>query len=100
MHPETYNLNKTLVLSALANIKTWEEWANIVPRGKAKALNLSLIRLVKGLVKAWRVYLAEQGHNHKASSRRTPTSLPYQKGSSPHVEAWRHEKCVGGSGRC
>ncbi len=59
MHPETLRFNQRLVISALGNIEAWEQWTEKVPTGQAKALNLSLIRLVKGLVKAWRLYLAE-----------------------------------------
>lgn len=75
MRPETYELNKSLVLSALSNIEAWERWADAVPTGAAKALNLSLIRLVKGLVKAWRLFLQEQ--NASAAS-----SMPISRPSS------------------
>ena len=60
MKPETYELNKSLVLSAISNIEAWEKWADAVPEGAAKVFNLSLIRLVKGLVKAWRIWLSAQ----------------------------------------
>jgi hypothetical protein len=59
MSPETYNLNKKLITNAMASIEAWESWTEALPEGSKKALNLSLIRLLKGQVKAWRVYLSE-----------------------------------------
>ena len=77
MRSETYELSKTTILSAITTIAAWEKWAQAVPRGPAKILNLSLIRLVKGLVKAWRIYLSDLGleQNQNASSQRTAASF-------------------------
>ncbi len=46
MRVETVRLNQTLVLSALEAIEHWETWANTVPRGATKALNLHADELV------------------------------------------------------
>lgn len=78
MRPETVTLNQRLILSALSDIEAWERWAEVVPTGPAKVLNLSLIRLVKGLVKAWRMYLVElrQEQTDSEARRIGPPSEP------------------------
>ena len=73
MNQATTKFNQRLILSALNNIADWEEWTEAVPQGSAKTLNLSLIRLTKGLVKGWRIYLGEQGQQHSTSSRPMPS---------------------------
>jgi hypothetical protein len=59
MRHETYEFNRALILSVLVCIEAWEKWIGYLSIGAVKTLNLSLIRLVKGLVKAWRLYLSE-----------------------------------------
>ena len=92
MKSETYELNKTLVLSALDSIAAWEQWATILPDGAKKTLNLSLIRLTKGLVKAWRIFLSDTGATKQldAGSRSIPASFADYKGGSNNGKARGH----------
>ena len=71
MHPETRELIQRLILSAVSNIEAWEHWAEIVPIGPAQKMHQSLIRLVKGMIKAFRLRLLED-QNHIQSSRVIP----------------------------
>lgn len=75
MRVETVRLNQTLVLSALEAIEHWETWANTVPRGATKALNLQLIRLSKGLTKAYRVFLLERSAEAQGPGNSNKTAL-------------------------
>lgn len=59
MRPEVFQLNQTLILGVLEAIEHWQTWTNVATHGATKLLNLQLIRLSKGLVKAWRVWLFE-----------------------------------------
>jgi hypothetical protein len=78
MRPETLSLNQSLILGAIEGIEHWEHWAEIVPRGPTKTLNQQLIRLSKGLVKAWRQFLVEHQRNgnqpESVSSQRSALS--------------------------
>jgi hypothetical protein len=89
MRNETIDLNKALITSAVADIDAWERWTELVPSGPARAFNLSLIRLTKGLVKAWRIYLLEQGQHTTIGS-----SLPHGQSPSdqPNKEMSYHGK--------
>ena len=71
LHPKTVKLSQDVILSAYNHIETWEDWAETVPRPTVKALNTSLIRLTKGMLKAWRTFLIEE-------QQTTASSLPVQ----------------------
>lgn len=68
MHPATINLNQTIVLTLMEMLEHWERWAEVVPRGATKALNQQLIRLSKGLIKAYRTFLVDLQHNNQLES--------------------------------
>ena len=89
MHPETTKLNRTLISSALQNIEAWERWANTVPMGASKDLNLSLIRLTKGLVKGWRKFLIDEEQSQQITIR---SSQPALSPSIRNTEAANHGK--------
>ena len=89
MHPETTKLNRALVLSALQNIEAWERWANTVPSGASQKLNLSLIRLTKGLVKAWRAFLIDESQPQQST---IGSSQPTLSPSIRNTEAANHGK--------
>lgn len=95
MNQVTRELNKTLILSALADIEAWERWAALVPTGPAKVANLSLIRLLKGCVKAWRLWLieTEQSQIKPAGSPSRPPSEMNEEGDH-HGQVWRLEERV------
>jgi len=83
MHQQTIGLNRSLVLSAIHAIEEWEKWSNVVPQGAARALNFSLIRLTKGLVKAWRLYLIEQGSSQTNGNTQGHDALPPPNNGTP-----------------
>lgn len=64
MKAETRAFNQHIVLSLMEGIEHWEKWTNAVPTGATKVLNQQLIRLSKGLVKAYRQFLIEKQHNN------------------------------------
>lgn len=65
MKQATREFNQKLVLASLQAIQDWETWTNAVTSGAVLAMNLSLIRLSKGLIKAWRTYLIETFKNER-----------------------------------
>ena len=89
MHPETTKLNRALVLSTQQNIEAWERWANAVPTGTSKDLNLSLIRLTKGLIKAWRKFLIDESQPQQST---IGSSQPTLSPSIRNTEAVNHGK--------
>jgi hypothetical protein len=82
MNAATVELNRSLILSAMAAIEAWDRWIGIVPTGPAQAANQSLIRLLKGCIKAWRLWLIEHGQSqlNTAGSPSRPPSETQIKG--------------------
>jgi hypothetical protein len=85
MKAETYELNKTLILSAMANIDAWEKWTEAALSGSVKTLNLSLIRLTKGLVKAWRVFVSDQTQSDQSFASSREILPPSQQDRRPSI---------------
>jgi len=59
MRNETYELNKTLIISASGSLEAWETWAKSLPDGELRAFHEQCIRLAKGIIKSWRFLLAK-----------------------------------------
>ena len=63
MTPDAVEFHKRLILLALDATHAWERY-NESLAGAEFALNASLLRLVKGCVKAWRLFLIETQPEH------------------------------------
>ena len=61
MDQATKTLNKVLIISCMEAVDAWEQWNSLVPTGATKAMNSALIRLSKGAIKAWRLFLIDKG---------------------------------------
>ena len=63
MTPEAVEFHKALVLLALDAARAWERY-NESLAGADLALHGSLLRLAKGIVKAWRTWLVQAHPEH------------------------------------
>ena len=93
MKAETLKFNQSIVLSLMETLEHWEAWINRVPHGTTKLLNQQLLRLSKGLVKAYRTFLIELQQNQQPlesdSSRVVMNSPPPSVQPNRGSESWQ-----------